>query len=65
MVLHLWERKHHGELGGDRDEERNLLLGHGADVKGYRFGTLCDRTTPNGASIQCLDIEGVLQQLGG
>lgn len=46
MALHLREPEHHKELGGDRDKEKNLLLVHGADVKGYRFGTLGDRMGP-------------------
>lgn len=54
MRLYPLEVQHHRELGGDGDKERNALLVHGTDSDGNKFGTVGDRPSSDGASIQGL-----------
>lgn len=42
MGLHPWEAQHHRELSSDGDEERILLLLHGADVESDGFSVMDD-----------------------
>lgn len=54
MGLYPLQAKHHRELGGDGDKERNALLVHGIDSDGNKLGTGGDRPYFDGASIQGL-----------